>query len=89
MYQETTEVETHLMFGIHDEWNVRELRVRKLMFGRWFVSWVFRDDGVLRGRRRRHNSIPVSFVLPAQIDWPRFKANLWYHLEKVKAYSLA
>jgi hypothetical protein len=84
---ELNEVETQLMFGIHDEWNVRELSVRQLALGRTLVSFVFRDDGVVRDGRHRHAAIPFSFVLPAQIDWPQFKANLWYHLEKVKAYE--
>ena len=89
MYRKLAGAERQLMFGVHDEWNVRELLVRPLMFGRSFVSWVFRDDGPVRNNRQRHGAIPMSFVLPGQIDWLRFKMNLWYHLERVKAYESA
>lgn len=85
MVQDLNEVETQLMFGIHSEWNVRNLYVKELRFGRTFVSWVFRDDGPLWSNRSRHTPIALSFVLPENIDWPLFKANLRYHLEKVKA----
>jgi hypothetical protein len=85
MYRQLSEAETQLMFGIHDEWHVRDLRVRQLLFGRTFVSWTFRDDGPVWDGRQRHAAIPLAFVLPARTDWPRFKANLYYHLEKVKA----
>lgn len=86
MYRTVSEVETQFRFGVHSEWNVRELQVRELLFGRKYVSWVFRDDGPVLNGRRRHTSIPLAFVLPAQIDWPRFKTNLWYYLEGIKAY---
>lgn len=86
MYVRISEAQSQLKLGIHDEWNIRQLHVRPLMFGRTFVSWVFRDDGPNRNGRQRHISIPMSFVLPAQPDWLRFKMNLYYHLEKVKAY---
>jgi hypothetical protein len=89
MHRQGSEAETQLMFGIHDEWQVRDLRVRRLLFGRTLASWVFKDDGPVWDDRQRHAAIPVSFVPPAQTDWLRFKANLYYHLEKVKAYSLA
>jgi len=82
MLMKISEVERQLLFGIHSEWNVRELRMWPLLYGRTFVSWVFKDA------RQRHASIPVAFVLPEHVDWRTFKANLWYWLEKVKAYSV-
>jgi hypothetical protein len=87
MYTAKSEVELQFRFGIHDEWNVRELQVKPITLGRTFVSWVFRDDGPVRDDRQRHEPIPMSFVLPARIDWSSFKSNLYHHLEKVKAHS--
>jgi len=87
MYHAISEAESQLMFGIHDEWNVRELRVRRLLSGQTYLSWTFRDDGVLHDERQRHPSIPMAFVVPTKVDWPLFKANLFYHLERVKACS--
>lgn len=88
MYVGLSEVQSQFAMPIHGEWNVRDLIERELLFGRKFVSWVFRDDSVIRDGRKRHQSIRMEFVLPARVDWPRFKANLYYHLEKVKAYEM-
>jgi hypothetical protein len=87
MLMNVSEVERQLMFGVHSEWNIRELRVWPLQHGRTFVSWVFKDDAPIFNGRQRHASIPAKFTLPANVDWPRFKANLWHWLERVKAYG--
>ena len=87
MLMNVGEVERQLMFGIHSEWNIRELRVWPLQRGRTFVSWIFKDDGTIFNGRQRHYSIPVSFSLPANLDWALFKAHLWYMLEGTKQYA--
>ena len=71
MYHHVDEVEWHLTaHPIHGEWNVRELREAILASGQRLVSWVFRDDGPMRNRMRRHADIQLVYTLPAHVDWP-------------------
>jgi hypothetical protein len=77
-------IEKVLTYGVHPEWNVRDLEIQDLGFGQKYVSWVFRDDGPVWNGRRRHPDIPVAFVLPEHFDWIKWKAQLWRALEHVK-----
>jgi len=86
MLRKIDPAEVQLRYGIHSEWNVRELRIQNLWFGRKSVSWVFRDDGPVWNGRQRHPDIPVAFVLPEHLDWNAFKVQLWSWLEGVKKH---
>jgi hypothetical protein len=82
-FPEASKAHTQLMGGVHSEWNVRELKVLELAAGD-LVMFVLRDDGPAFDGRRRHPEIPVSLLLPKDVDWPAWKLALWRWLEKVK-----
>ena len=84
MYVKVNPIATELQYGIHDELNARQVRIRQLFGGRTLVACVFKDDGPVRDGRARHADIPVSFVLPAQFDRLTWKMQLWGQLERIK-----
>jgi hypothetical protein len=82
-FPEASQAHAELMCGVHSEWNVRELKVLELSAGD-LVMFVLRDDGPAFDGRQRHPEIPVSLLLPKDVDWPAWKTALWRWLENVK-----
>lgn len=84
MYSTVDPIRTHFSYGFHDEWNPREVRIKRLPFGIALVSCGFRDDGALHTARRRHADIPVLFRLPSDVDWGTWKVRVWSWLEEIR-----
>jgi len=77
-------IEKALRFGVHSEWNVRNLEIIKIGFGLKWVRCVFRDDGPLWNDRQRHPDIPAAFMLSESADLNAWKVEVWRWLESVK-----
>jgi hypothetical protein len=73
-----------LTSGVHAEWNVRDLRLQSLEDGGLRVSFVCKDDDPASADRRRHPDVPISLVLPKDVDWHQLKSAIFCLLESIK-----
>jgi hypothetical protein len=77
-------IEKALRFGVHSEWNVRNLEIIEIGFGLKWVRCVFRDDGPVWNSRQRHADITAAFMLSESVDLNAWKVEVWRWLESVK-----
>lgn len=87
MYATIDPLELSFRYGVHFEWNVRELNIEYLPSGNKLVSWTFRDDGPIHDGRQRHPDIHIPpVIVPPKVDMNAWKARLWRWLEDVKKW---
>jgi len=81
-------VRSCLEFGVHPEWNARNVQSDYLPDGRIWVRLRFKDDGPISGDRKRHTDVPYAKLLDREVDLDAWKRSLYYFLEDVKKQQM-